>query len=393
MLTPPRADARPRPDRRIEGLDLLRGVAVGLVLLRHAWPTAFPGAGVVGVVLFFVLSGFLITGSLVDQVRSTGRLDALGFYARRARRLVPALVVAVAGFVAVTLVLDPLGGDRDQVPASVLWALTWTGDLPFGHASPATFHLWTLAVEEQFYLFWPLLLAPAVRRGRVGLLLVVSGAVCALGAVLTTGWLREAPELAYPLPTSWAGCLLIGAALATVARLQRPPSWAMPLAAAGLTALCLVPLRGHAATYLVAAPVIALLSAVLVRAAAQQPRLSMRPSQLLARLGVISYGIYLWDYPLALWLRPHDPTGLAAPLLAIVLAGLSWRYVERPVLQGAWRRRSGGADQPVLVRDDHDLDPVAQLQLAQDATHVGLDGGLTGEHLGSDLSVRPATGN
>ena len=157
--------------QRIAGLDLLRGIAIGLVMLRHAVPELAPGAGVVGVVMFFALSGYLITGLLSGELDRTGRLDLRRFYARRARRLVPALLALVAAVVVVTLLLDPLG-DRDQLLKTVVVALTWTGNLPFGHASDATFHLWTLATEEQFYLLWPALLlllgAPAgpARRGR-----------------------------------------------------------------------------------------------------------------------------------------------------------------------------------------------------------------------------------
>ena len=88
-------------------------------------------------------------------------------------------------------------------------ALTWTGNLPFGHASDATFHLWTLATEEQFYLLWPALLALAFRRRQLRAALVGAAVVCVLGAVATMLWLREDPDLAYALPTSWAVCFVV----------------------------------------------------------------------------------------------------------------------------------------------------------------------------------------
>ena len=301
---------------RSDGLDLLRGLAVGLVMLRHALPDVFGGAGVVGVVMFFALSGYLITGVLERRPR-------LGdFYRRRARRLVPPLLVLVAGVVAVTLVADPLG-DRDELGWTVLWALTWTGNLPFGHASDATFHLWTLATEEQFYLLWPATLL-LLGRGRA---LVVAGAATVAACVATTWWLAEDPDLAYSLPTSWAVCFVIGAAV----RLHRDrlavPSWAPGAALVVLAVLALVPLRGHALTYLAAGPAVAALTGVLILA--WRGRLAIDgPLRILVWLGTVSYAAYLWNYPLSLWLPP-----LPAVALTLLAAALSWRYVEAPLLR------------------------------------------------------------
>ena len=301
---------------RSDGLDLLRGLAVGLVMLRHALPDVFGGAGVVGVVMFFALSGYLITGVLERRPR-------LGdFYRRRARRLVPPLLVLVAGVVAVTLVADPLG-DRDELGWTVLWALTWTGNLPFGHASDATFHLWTLATEEQFYLLWPATLL-LLGRGRA---LVVAGAATVAACVATTWWLAEDPDLAYSLPTSWAACFVIGAAV----RLHRDrlavPSWAPGAALVVLAVLALVPLRGHALTYLAAGPAVAALTGVLILA--WRGRLAIDgPLRILVWLGTVSYAAYLWNYPLSLWLPP-----LPAVALTLLAAALSWRYVEAPLLR------------------------------------------------------------
>lgn len=313
---------------RIDGIDLLRGVAIGLVMLRHAWPSVFPGAGVVGVVMFFALSGYLITGLLVDELERTGRVDLRRFYVRRARRLVPALLLLVAGVVVVTLLLDPLG-DRGELGKTVLVALTWTGNLPFGHASDATFHLWTLATEEQFYLLWPAVLVVAFARGRVRLALLLVAVACLLACVATLVWLREAPDLAYSLPTSWAVCFVIGGAVRILGRRVVVPAWAVPVALVGLAVLSVVPLRGHALTYLAGGPAIAALTAVLL--------LSWRtwtdvtgPARALVVLGTVSYGAYLWNYPLTLWLRP-SLDGLAGPValaLTLVMAALSWRLVE-----------------------------------------------------------------
>lgn len=316
---------------RIAGLDLLRGIAIGLVLLRHAVPGVAPGAGVVGVVMFFAISGYLITGLLVDELDRTGRVDLRRFYARRARRLVPALLLLVAGVAAVTVVLDPLG-DRAELSRTVLFALTWTGNLPFGHASHATFHLWTLATEEQFYLVWPALLAYGVTRGRLRSTLLITAAGCTALCLATVLWLSEDPDLAYALPTSWAGCFVIGAA----ARVHRDrlilPAAAPTAALAGLAALSVIPLRGHPLTYLAGGPAIAALTAVLLLSWRTWTDLTTPPLRAVAWLGTISYGAYLWNYPLTLWLRPHvHHAGLLALALTMGMATVSWYAVERPL--------------------------------------------------------------
>lgn len=314
------------PRGRIDGLDLLRGLAIGLVMLRHALPDVFPGAGVVGVVMFFALSGYLITGLLED------RPPLRTFYARRARRLVPPLLVLVAGVSLVTATVDPLG-DRDQLGWTVLWALTWTGNLPFGHASDATFHLWTLATEEQFYLLWPAVLL-LLGRGRA---LLVAGAATVLACVATTWWLAEDPDLAYALPTSWALCFVAGAAVRLYGDRLAVPSWAVPAALAAIAALSVVPLRGHALTYLAGGPAIAALTAVLILAWRRWTTVT-GPLRAGVWLGTVSYAAYLWNYPLSLWLP-----ALPAVVLTLVAAALSWRYVEAPLARRQRRQRDPAA--------------------------------------------------
>ncbi|CAB4732381.1 MAG: acyltransferase family protein [Actinobacteria bacterium] len=310
---------------RIDGFDLLRGIAVGLVILRHALPTPFAGAGVVGVVMFFALSGHLITGLLL------GETDLRRFYRRRVRRLLPALLFLLAGVSLVTLLLDPLG-DRDELIKTLVVALTWTADLPFGHASDATFHLWTLAVEEQFYLVWPVLLVWAVRRGLVGAALVAAGAGCALACVGTVWWAGAAPDVAYSLPTSWAGCFVIGAASRVYADRIVVPRWAAPTALALLAVLAVIPLRGHALTYLAGGPAIAALTAVLLLSWRTWTDVTSSALRGLVWLGTVSYAAYLWNYPLTLWLRPYvDGAGLLAAGLTIAMAALSWHLVEKHV--------------------------------------------------------------
>lgn len=327
------------PGGRIVGLDVLRGLAILLVMLRHAVPDVFAGAGVVGVVMFFTLSGYLITGVLARELTATGRIDYRRFYLRRARRLLPALVVLVAVFAVVTLVFDPLG-DRDRLPATVAVLLTFTGNLPIADTSAAAFHSWTLATEEQFYLLWPVLLAFAWVRGRVGATLVAAAVATLTACVAVLAWLWPHADNAYALPTSWFVCFVIGAATRLRGDADRVPRAMVPLMLAGLAALAVVPLRGHALTYLLAGPAIACCTAVLLLAWSRWTDLAdnstaARLTRALAALGVVSYGAYLWNYPLTLWLRPDlgAAAGPVAAALTVVAAALSWRIVEEPAMR------------------------------------------------------------
>lgn len=333
--------AAPRARTRVAAWDALRGVAVLLVMLRHAWPDVFPGAGVVGVVMFFALSGHLITGLLVEEATATGRVDLRRFWWRRARRLVPALVVLVAAFVVVTLTLDPLD-DTGTLPRTVAVALTWTANVPYVGlvgVSAAAYHLWTLATEEQFYVLWPLVVLLAVRARRLRTALVLAAVVTAALCVATVWWFRTDPDAAYPLPTSWLLCFVVGAAC-RVAQDRLPAAvagrHAVVAAVALLAALVVTDLRGHAATYLLAAPAVAVATCVLVLAGRRHVTVhaAWRP---LVALGVVSYAAYLWNYPLTLWLRPSlgDATGLVVLPATVLAATVSWWLVERRFTRAA----------------------------------------------------------
>ena len=331
------------PGTRSVGIDVLRGIAVALVMARHALPDLLPGAGVVGVVMFFALSGHLITTSLHREHTRTGRVRLGDFYRRRAVRLVPALGFMMAGFTAVVLLLDPLG-DRQTLPGTWLVAVTWTANLPWGvEVSDAAFHLWTLAGEEQFYLVWPLLLLWALPRGRVPALVVTLLAVALGGIALSAVWLGSEADLAYALPTSWAACFVVGGASRLLVRPEQVARWAAgPLTLACLCvlgALALLPVRGTWWTYTLVAPVVAVATLVLLQLATAgrfggDPRAPAVAA--MVWLGQRSYAAYLWNYPLALWLRPDPDAGtplwgaLVAVLATLVLAEVSWRCVEQP---------------------------------------------------------------
>ena len=325
---------------RVQGIDLLRGLAILLVMLRHGAPAAFPGGGVVGVVMFFALSGYLITGVLLAT--PPGRPGAIlpGFYTRRAVRLVPALAVMVAVFAAVTLLLDPLG-DRGELARTVVVALTYTADLPFDHGSDALFHLWTLALEEQFYLLWPVVLLVARARGRIQPALAGAGIASATACGLALVWAGPEADRLYSWPTSWAGCFVVGSAARVLVE-RRPGMGArwLPAAAgwacAALLVLALLPVRGHAGTYVLVAPLVSVLTAVTLVAWRRWWVVGSRPLRALAGLGTISYGAYLWNYPITLWMRvllPGPEGSALAAGLTIVLALASWHLVERPFMR------------------------------------------------------------
>ncbi|MPQ99361.1 acyltransferase family protein [Modestobacter sp. I12A-02628] len=299
-------------------------------MLRHAAPGVFPGAGVVGVVTFFTLSGYLITGVLRDEHDGLGHVDLWRFYRRRASRLVPPLVALLVPYALVTALLDPLG-DRADLPRDLLVALTWTGNLPHLTPGGATFHLWTLATEEQFYLVWPVLLLLCLRRGRPGLAVGVALAVTVAALAVTAWWSADAPDTAYALPTSWAPAFVVGAAARLLCPYVRIPTSVAVVALTGLLGCAVVPLRGHTLTYTVAGPVVAVLAAVLVVVAANWGEVTWVPLTWLVALGTVSYGAYLWNYPLTLWLQPLPGGPLLAALATVAAAAASWRFLERPL--------------------------------------------------------------
>ncbi|WP_424215907.1 acyltransferase family protein (plasmid) [Streptomyces sp. BI20] len=364
--------------RRLVRWDALRGLAVLLVMARHAAPDAMPGAGVVGVVVFFALSGHLITTLLLRELDAEGGIRFGAFHLKRATRLLPALVVMMAGFVLVTLLWDPAAG-RGNLPRALLVAFTYTADLPVAHGSDAIFHLWTLALEMQFYLLWPPLLLWAHRRGRTRPLVAGSLVALTLVGVGVALYLGHDFDRAYPWPTSWGGAMLIGAAYA-VLRHERenagpsvrrrhaggpfPGSFpglsraVAPGAVLLLLAASLVPWRSYAGTYPWAGLGLAALTVVLMDRWAREERPTGRVLTTLARVGTVSYAAYLWNYPLTLWLRPWHP--VAGPVLAIaltlVLAALSWRLVERPALRRARRtpayNGTGGDQSPPRTQSE-----------------------------------------
>lgn len=344
--------------RRVAGLDVVRGIAVLLVVLRHALPDQFPGAGIVGVVMFFTLSGFLITGLLLNERRSTGRIALVRFWRRRVVRLVPALTVVMVVVLAVMATIDPLH-DRHLLVATALVAFTWTSDLPLLRHSAATFHLWTLAVEEQFYLGWPLVMMAPITRRRPSVVLGVVLVSTVVLAALTVWALGDSVDVAYSLPTPWLSSLVIGGAAAFA---WDRPGWREQLrrtpiviaAASTLAVLSVAPLRSFPIVYIAGGPLIACAMIVIMATLWHSP-VRGRVLTGLQWTGLISYPLYLWDYPLAIWGRAAAPPGwqaataLAVVPVAVAAAWATHRWIEMPVQQRYGRRHGPSVRSPSAV--------------------------------------------
>ncbi len=340
------------------GLDGVRALAVLAVVLYHLGTTggwrSTPG-GFLGVDVFFVLSGYLITGLLVAEHRRQGRIGLGRFYLRRARRLLPALYLLLAAVVAVgTLLPAQAHRLRGDVPAALAyvtnWWLIWQDRSYFGNGStpPLLDHLWSLAVEEQFYLLWPVALIGllALGRGRTWPALVaasagVIGSTVAM-ALLYSPW-QDTGRVYFGTDTR-AAALLVGAALALA---PIPRDFFAIGGLVGLVALVASALWLPAGTpelYRAGFLGVALASAMLVGAAAH-PSLPLARVLGLAPLrfiGLRSYAIYLWHWPVLVLLGPKL---LAEPMLSVarvaivlLLAHASYHLVELPIRRGALGR-------------------------------------------------------
>ena len=348
--TAPRTTAQhPAVRPRLDGLDVLRGAAVGAVLLGHSWPGIFQGAGIVGVIVFFVLSGYLITNVLLRDIERHRKIRYGRFYAHRAFRLVPALISLLGVYAAVELATDVLG-DRSKgiVGYTVLAGLGYLKDLPLPFdVSMAIGPLWTLAVEEQFYLIWPALLVLALRRNRQGRLIGWSAAVAlSLMTASVLAMVTLAPQLhslVYALPTTWGLGLIIGSAL----RLYRVHvfGWfsgrglrraALLGSVVVLAALVFFPKANETPAFMFAGgPLAMVASAVLVALAASRTAVMPKWTRPVQLLGTVSYAAYLWNYVVILWLNGGSTADLpplvavSAIALTLLIAVISWHTVER----------------------------------------------------------------
>jgi peptidoglycan/LPS O-acetylase OafA/YrhL len=344
-------------------LDGVRGLAVSAVVLFHGGVAAVPG-GFLGVDTFFVLSGFLITSLLLAEYDREGRIRLLAFWGRRARRLLPALLVMLAVVtVAGRWLLAPdderlLRGDALAALGYVAnWRMIYRGAGYFTQtAAPSVLqHTWSLGIEEQFYLVWPLAVAGVLGlsagRRRVVIATCLAGIAASVGAAALL-YRPDDVNRAYFGTDTRAQALLIGCALAVVAPKLTHRFVTAPLAVAG--ALGTVWLWSHAdgsAAWLYRGGFTAAAlatGAVLVHAVTQPAsvtaRLLSRPP--LVWLGKISYGVYLWHWPLFQYLSGERLGFAGGRLLALrcaatlAVAVASYWLVERPIRRQLRRPRS-----------------------------------------------------
>jgi peptidoglycan/LPS O-acetylase OafA/YrhL len=336
---------------RIPALDGLRAVAVAGVLCAHL-RIGLPQAGV-GVNVFFVLSGFLITTLLLREREGRGTIALGRFYVRRLLRLYPALLVVVLAVAAYSVVLvdDPVLATRTEHTAltSLLYVTNW--ERAFGGNGGMLAHTWSLSIEEQFYLVWPLalLVAHRVAGARGVLVLALAGSVGALGLRFLL-W-DDGAGLAriYNGTDTEADQLLLGAALAVlVARsaplVARAGRLLAPVGAAFVVAVAVSALTpemqftwGATGVALGAAAVIG--HVVTAPEGAWARALSVRP---LVAVGRISYGLYLWHFPVTFVVGDRLPGAVGRSVgvvaVSLVAAALSYRLVEQPILRARDRR-------------------------------------------------------
>jgi len=361
--------------RHVPALDGIRGLAVIAVLFFHG--NVLVG-GYLGVDAFFVLSGFLITSLLLTEVRTTHRVDFAAFWTRRAKRLLPALLVLMIGVAAFALFVatsSELGRIRSDALATLGYVANWhsisqnTGYWSLFQSPSPLEHTWSLAIEEQFYLVWPLVVFAiawfAARRtaragespGRFAARSVL--VLCVVLVAASTGWMAalvqpgQDPSRAYFGTDTRAASILVGAALAALLALRGPVrgfAARLALEVCGVVAFVALGVAwatvdGQSTGLYRGGFLLCGLGVAAVMAAGTHPRpgplsrvLSIRP---LCAIGLISYGLYLWHWPVYLVLT-EARTGLDGwallglrITLSVVVATVSFLAVERPIRRGS----------------------------------------------------------
>lgn len=345
------------------GLDGIRALAVLSVIAYHLG-FSWAGGGMLGVGVFFTLSGYLITDLLLGHWKRHGELGLRHFWVRRARRLLPALFVMLAIVSVLTALVDAgaLPGLRRQVLSAGLYFANWSTIAQHGSyfgrfAVPLPLdHLWSLSIEEQFYLVWPLLLFGGIwvarGRGRLALatLLLAAGSALLMGLLFHPGY---DPTRVYEGTDTRAFGLLIGAALAMVwpsdvPRLAKRPEVRKAMDTVGVIGLAVIVFlvwRTNAFSAFLYPDGFVLLSLATAAVVMATVNPLSRVGRLLGAaplrwIGVRSYGIYLWQWPIIVLINPTGARfdwGRATLQVAATLAAaaLSWRFVEQPIRQGA----------------------------------------------------------
>jgi peptidoglycan/LPS O-acetylase OafA/YrhL len=351
----------------VPALDGLRGLAVVAVLAYHGHHLT---GGYLGVDLFFVLSGYLITSLMLAEIGSQGRLRLGTFWVRRARRLFPALItVTIAVAIGSRWWADPVTWRtlRDDGFATLgyvaNWHTIWSGGTygaNLGGRSPFE-HTWSLAIEEQFYLLWPLLVVGFLSRGKAArkvLVVALGVAAASYGAMVAMSFAGADRNTLYLGTHTRIGAVALGCALAAwrVARRTRtsavPPAMVAMWGWIALAVLAIpwfrLPLddtllyRGGFVLCGICAMVL-IWSSVEPSVGGPDRLFALRP---LREIGLRSYGLYLWHWPIFVWLEAHPPfelSGWALFALELVISGIvaavSYVVIEQPIRRGGWQAR------------------------------------------------------
>jgi peptidoglycan/LPS O-acetylase OafA/YrhL len=366
----PGKKAKPRvAPFRVTGLDGVRAIAVLLVIVFHLSPGAVVG-GYIGVDLFFVVSGFLITSLLLRERAANGRIALGAFWRRRARRLLPALgiLLLVCCTAAYAIGGDVLVGLGQQVLGAVTFSSNWlflaASSNYFDATVPELFrNLWSLAVEEQFYLLWPLLLVVVLLRVPRWVRVAAALVLAAGSAVwMATLWSTEnATRVYYGTDTHFFG-LALGAALAFAAVTwpTRGLEWARwqrtalgvagPIALAGILAIAALMPEDSPIPFQGGLAVVSVLSAIVIATllVPGTPLARLLDTRVLHWIGERSYGLYLWHWPVFLlvvaalpgWARDGLSgwgLGGVALVITVAAAALSYQFVEQPIRRNGFR--------------------------------------------------------
>jgi len=374
----------------IPGLDGLRALAVLLVIFYHLFPQIFPG-GYIGVDIFFVISGFLITTLLIYENAKTGKINLRGFWLRRARRLLPALFTIILIICSLMFFIrgDLLVGLERQIIGALTFSSNWievlAGTNYFDSTTPHLFlNFWSLAVEEQFYLLWPfviLLLVKGIKKPRFAVaftLFFALGSAGWMAYLFTTG--AGATRVYYGTDTHIFG-LMLGACLAFwsykqhagqairrlsqhfwgLRRLPRVAFFSALISLAGLLTLTFTLSDQNNFTYQGGLFLASILTAVVILTIISTPHILQRAlnHSVISWVGVRSYGLYLWHWPLIIiaeliipstfkpWLLP-----LSVLVVTFTAAALSYRFIETPVrLHGFWQVAKRAIKQKHIVVD------------------------------------------
>lgn len=359
---------------RLPGLDGLRGIAVLAVIIYHADISMLMG-GFLGVDVFFVLSGFLITNLLLEELARTNTIDRANFYLRRIRRLLPALFLVLIASVLVSglFVADAAYQVRRDLPWAITFALNWSylffEQSYFVNISrpPLLQHLWSLSIEEQFYVIWPLLIiglyklplrrvTPRQKVFVLSLVLALASTAWMMYLSISNGFpIPNDPSRVYFGTDTHAMGLLIGCATAALWRSEKLSLRLTPDRATAMNGIGFLSLAGIAYFFLFVGElneflyrggflVLSILTAVLIVIAAH-PGLKFGArlgNPVLKWFGDRSYGIYLWHWPVFVLMRTgidvqwSEPINFVAKIaIVLVISDLSYRFVELPVRNGA----------------------------------------------------------